>query len=75
MDIDEGTKKYFDTLDKGIEKAYEIAEVSRKKNIDPESKVDIPIAEDLAARVEGLVSMIFPNFMGSGLKEGIRELE
>ncbi len=75
LDIDEGTKKYFDSLDKGIEKAYEIAEASRKKNRDPESKVDIPIAEDLAARVEGLVSMIFPDFMGSGLKEGIRELE
>ncbi|MCK5234204.1 MAG: DNA polymerase II large subunit [Candidatus Aenigmarchaeota archaeon] len=75
MEIDEGTKKYFDFLDKGIEKAYEIAEASRKKNKDPESKVDIPIAEDLAARVEGLVSMIFPDFMGSGLKEGIRELE
>ncbi|MBW6462111.1 MAG: DNA polymerase II large subunit [DPANN group archaeon] len=75
MEIDKETKEYFDSLDSEIDKAYELAGRARQMNLDPEQKVDIPIAEDLAARVEGLVSMIFPEFIGSGLKEGIRELE
>ncbi|MEA3229775.1 MAG: DNA polymerase II large subunit, partial [archaeon] len=75
MAIDERTQKYFESLDKGIKKAYSLAGRARMKNLDPEQKVDIPIAEDLAARVEGLVSVVFPDFIGSGLKEGLRKLE
>ncbi|MBW6451211.1 MAG: DNA polymerase II large subunit [DPANN group archaeon] len=73
--IDKGTRLYFDTLNNQIKAAYSVAEKAREQGKDPEKKIDIPIAEDLAARVEGLVSMIFPDLMGSGLANGIRKLE
>lgn len=68
-------QEYFESLDEYISKAYGLANKARAQNKDPEQHVDIPIAEDLAARVEGLLSSIFPEFKGSGLKENIREFE
>lgn len=66
---------YFKSIENRVGKAYALAEKARAQLKDPEQKVDIPIAEDLAARTEGLVSMIFPVLVGSGLKEDIRRLE
>ena len=66
---------YYESISQEVERAYQIAEKARAKGLDPERKVAIPIADDLAARVEGLVSIIFPDLLNSGLKERIRELE
>ncbi len=66
---------YFDSIVKECRRAYRLAARARGKGFDPEDEVAIPIADDLAARVEGLVSIIFPQLMDSGLKERIRELE
>ncbi len=68
-------REYFEMIRKECERAYEIANRARAKGFDPEDRVAIPVAEDLAARVEGLVSIIFPQLFDSGLKERIRELE
>ncbi len=72
MDSEEA---YFQKIIKECERAYQLASTARKMGLDPEKKVAIPIADDLAARVEGLVSIIFPQLINSGIKERIRELE
>jgi len=48
-------QKYFSDLQREIDICYKIAEAARKKGLDPEKKVEIPQALDLAARVEQLV--------------------
>ena len=66
---------YFNALDRDARLLYEIAEEARKKGLDPEPQVNIPLARDVAARVEGLISSIYPQLAGSGLAEAIRVLE
>ncbi len=48
-------KDYFFTLQKRLDEAYELAAKARKQGYDPELYVEIPQAEDVAARVEKLV--------------------
>ncbi|MEF8848096.1 MAG: DNA polymerase II large subunit [Candidatus Thermoplasmatota archaeon] len=48
-------KNYFEKLQNRIDEEYKIATEARKKGLDPEKKVEIPQALDLAARVEELV--------------------
>jgi DNA polymerase II large subunit len=46
---------YFETLEEGTAKAYKVAEEARKKGHDIELEPEIPLAKNLAERVEGLV--------------------
>ncbi|MEA2055333.1 MAG: DNA polymerase II large subunit, partial [Candidatus Thermoplasmatota archaeon] len=48
-------REYFSSLQEEIETCYKVAGEARKKGFDPELKVEIPQALDLAARVEQLV--------------------
>ncbi|MFX1251507.1 MAG: DNA polymerase II large subunit [Promethearchaeota archaeon] len=48
-------EKYFDNIVGEVKKQYEIGEKARKKGFDPVNFVEIPIADDLASRVEALV--------------------
>lgn len=75
MQPDKETQEYFDLLSADVARAYSVAKSARAKGFDPEPRVDIPVAEDLAARVEGLLSTVFPELLNSGLKEEIRALE
>jgi len=59
---------YFESLEKGLEDIYKIAEEARKKGQDPYMKVEIAPARDMAARVEGLVGPI-------NIASKIRELD
>ena len=59
---------YFEGLEKQLEKAYRVAEEARKKGFDPSLFPEIPIAKDLAERVEGLVGP-------EGISHRIRELD
>ncbi|PIN87261.1 DNA polymerase II large subunit [Candidatus Woesearchaeota archaeon CG10_big_fil_rev_8_21_14_0_10_44_13] len=68
-------ENYFKVIDDGIKKAYGVATNARKKGYDPEEKVDIPIARNMAERVEGLISAVAPEIMGSGITPRINELE
>lgn len=47
---------YFRSLDAEVARAYEVATRARALGLDPSTKVEIPLAEDLAARVEKLLS-------------------
>ncbi len=59
-------KAYFDGLHSEAMRAYAIAKQARRKGKDPSLEVEIPPAEDLAARVEAQVGPV-------GVAERIRE--
>ncbi|MCD6227738.1 DNA polymerase II large subunit, partial [Candidatus Micrarchaeota archaeon] len=61
-------KQYFDMLTQYTQTAFSIAENARKKGLDPETNVEIKLAEDVAGRVEGLVGP-------KGIAKIIREME
>lgn len=60
--------KYFDRLERQVKEAYSIAEKARALGHDPELFPEIPMAGDLAERVEKLVGP-------QGVAEEIRKLE
>ena len=62
--------RYFRSLADANDKCYEIAREARLKGKDPETKVEIPQAEDLASRVEKLLS----DYDVAGIAETIRRL-
>src|SRR3989338_3991841 len=68
-------KKYDEILDAEIKKCYEVANLAHSKGYDPDEKVDIPLAKNMAERVEGLISVVAPQIKGSGIVERIIELE
>ncbi|PIU89587.1 DNA polymerase II large subunit [archaeon CG06_land_8_20_14_3_00_37_11] len=68
-------KEYLDRLEKHTLEEYEVAEKARKQGFDPEDKVDIPLASDVADRCEGIVGAVAPEILNVGVAERIRELE
>jgi len=54
-ELSEGMEQYFAEIQQNVDKCYAIAEIARKKGIDPEKFVESPQAKDLAGRVEKLV--------------------
>lgn len=61
-------EEYHEMLLKKLEEAYKIAEEARKKCLDPEPNVEIPVAKNMAERVEKLMKI-------EGLANRILELE
>ncbi|NOZ77445.1 MAG: DNA polymerase II large subunit, partial [Euryarchaeota archaeon] len=47
--------EYFSRLEEEARKVRAVAEEARRKGLDPETVPEVPFAEDMAARVEGLV--------------------
>ena len=68
-------KKYFSGIKEDVLKSYAIANESKKRGIDPDKEVCIILTENMAERVEGLISVAAPQIKDSGLVEGIMELE
>ncbi len=66
---------YFKELNKQLDKAYSVSNKARKKGYDPETKVDIPLAKNMQERVEGLISTVAPQLVGTGMIERIHKLE
>ena len=60
---------------KKIELAYKVANSARSKGYDPEETVNIPLAKNMAERVEGLVSVAAPQIINKGIPKRIKELE
>lgn len=60
-------KAYFESLQREIDRAYEIARKARAQGKDPSLEVEVPQATDMAGRVESLVGL-------SGVAERIRTL-
>src|SRR5512147_197553 len=59
---------YFSVLKNELQRAYAIASEARKKGFDPTDDIEVKIAKDVAARVEGIVGP-------PGVTEVIRDLE
>lgn len=59
---------YFESLEKETKRAYNVAREARKKGHDIETEPEIPLAKNLAERVEGLVGP-------PGIATHIKELE
>ena len=62
-------------LAKEIDYAYKVAGIARSKGYDPEETVNIPLAKNMAERIEGLVSVAVPQIMNGGIPRRIKELE
>ncbi|MBU0628348.1 MAG: DNA polymerase II large subunit [Nanoarchaeota archaeon] len=68
-------QKYFEEIDSKVKSAYSVAAKARKQGYDPEKEVAVPLAKNMAERVEGLISTIAPMIANSGLSKRIKELE
>ena len=66
--IDPLNIEYFKNIEEIVEKSYELAKKAREKNLDPSPLPEIALANDLAARVEGLVGP-------KGVAQAIRQLQ
>ncbi|MBI2656032.1 DNA polymerase II large subunit [Candidatus Woesearchaeota archaeon] len=58
-----------------IDNAYAIANSARSKGYDPEDTVGMPLAKNMAERVESLVSVAMPQIINKGIPKRINELE
>jgi len=61
--------QYFESLNEEVNRIYAIAEIARMKGFDPITKVEIPPAHDVAARVEATLDG------PKGVAKRIRELQ
>lgn len=66
---------YSTDIIKKVDIAYKIANDARAKGYDPEDSVNIPLAKNMAERVEGLVGVIAPQIVNKGIPLRIKELE
>ncbi|MFW6378506.1 MAG: DNA polymerase II large subunit [Nanoarchaeota archaeon] len=71
VDID----AYFDYLVEKTSQAHKIAISAREKNFDPSTDVEIKLAKNMAERVVGIISVIAPQIVDSGVVNRIIELE
>jgi len=62
------SEEYFRVLESGLNQALEIATQARSKGLDPSTTVEIPMAVDLAERVEKLIGI-------EGIAPRVRQLE
>ena len=61
-------ERYFARIEERLDEALTVAETAKEQGYDPETEVEIPVARDMADRVE--------NILGSdGVAERVRELE
>ena len=67
--------KYFEEIESNTTKAYSLAAQARKLGYDPEEEVGMPLAKNMAERVEGLVGALVPQIINSGLSARIQEIE
>jgi DNA polymerase II large subunit len=66
---------YFDELQRKCGEEFDIATAARKKGYDPDDKVEVQLASNMAERVVGLISVVAPQIVDSGVVERIIELE
>jgi DNA polymerase II large subunit len=69
------TEIYFKNLKKQVERVYEVIGKARAKGLDPVEKVEIPLAMNMAEKVVGIISTIYPQMEGTGISKRILELE
>ena len=73
--MSEQVEKYFSDFRKEVDKVYEIANKARSVGWDPVDSVEIPLAMNMAEKVVGLISTIYPQMLDSDIAKRITELE
>ncbi len=68
-------KKYMENIDKEVLKVYDIVKKAKAKGYDPDKEIKVPLAKNMAERVEGLISTVAPEIKNKGVVERIAELE
>ena len=68
-------EKYFSNIKKNVKSTYDFATLARQKGFDATDQVDVRLAENLAERVIGLISIIEPRIETCGAVARIIELE
>ncbi|MBI4151017.1 DNA polymerase II large subunit, partial [Candidatus Woesearchaeota archaeon] len=66
---------YFDTLQRQVDEAHALASLARKQKYDAVPIVEVSLAKNMAERVVGLISVLAPQIVNSGVVERIIELE
>ncbi|MCU4743136.1 LAGLIDADG family homing endonuclease [Natronoglomus mannanivorans] len=61
-------EQYFQRLENRLDEAFDVAEEAKRRGGDPEPEVEIPVARDMADRVENILGI-------DGVAERVRELE
>ncbi|XVH32758.1 DNA polymerase II large subunit [Haloferacaceae archaeon DSL9] len=61
-------ERYFARIESRLDEAFELAEAAKAQGRDPEPEVEIPVAKDMADRVENILGI-------EGVAERVRELE
>ncbi len=61
-------RRYFERIERRLDEAFDRAEAARARGFDPATDVEIPVAEDMAARVEKVLGI-------DGVAERVRELD
>lgn len=74
-EISKQLEQYFLHIEQQAQHTLKIATQARVKGYDPEDKVDIPIAKNMAERVLGLVSDVAPQLADSDVVTRVVELE
>ncbi|WP_396611090.1 DNA polymerase II large subunit [Haloferax sp. S1W] len=64
----EEEKRYFGRIEDRLDEAFEVARAAKKQGHDPKQDVEIPVAKDMADRVENILGI-------EGVAERVRELE
>ena len=61
-------ERYFARIEERLDEAFEVAEAAKGQGKDPEPEIEIPVARDMADRVENILGI-------DGVAERVRELE
>ncbi|MFB6146173.1 MAG: DNA polymerase II large subunit [Halobacteriaceae archaeon] len=61
-------ERYFDRLESELDAAMTVAETARERGADPTDEVEIPVARDMADRVENILGI-------DGVADRVREME
>ena len=67
--------EYYEWLREKVKEAYSIAKKARSLGLDPEQDVEIPVSNDMADRVQNIVSIVDPIVKEINLPQTIREIE
>ncbi|MBS3162896.1 DNA polymerase II large subunit [Candidatus Woesearchaeota archaeon] len=65
----------FSKINEDVMACYDLANHVKKLGYDPDDSVKIPLARNMAERVEGLISSVAPEVLGKGIPARIQELE
>ncbi len=74
-EMSEYMERYFEEINNQVLNCYDIANKAKSMGFDPDSRVKIPLAKNMAERVEGLIASAASEIVGKGVPERIHELE